>query len=52
MEDDLSSELEAQLVVDDVEDLVLLLFPLMETDQNRTLSELKQKQYKDECCIS
>ncbi len=39
MEDDLSSELEAQLVADDVEDLVFLLLPLMETDRDRPLSE-------------
>ncbi len=39
MEDDLSSELEAQLVADDVEDLVFWLLPLMETDRDRPLSE-------------
>ncbi len=36
VEDDLSSDLEAQPAADDVEDLV---FWLMETDQHRPLSE-------------
>lgn len=39
VEDDLSSDLEAQLVADDEEDLVSVLFPLMETDRHRPLSE-------------
>jgi hypothetical protein len=39
VEDDLSSDLEAQLVADDVEDLVFWLLLLMETDQHRPLSE-------------
>lgn len=39
VEDDLSSGLEAQLMADDVEELVFLLFRLMEKDRHRPLSE-------------